>query len=72
MLWGWAVILGFALASPFLGGMQNFMGLIIIGIGLYEAWKLTRPLPVQVLGPFAIEPSAPAQLPLGPTADAAD
>ena len=72
MLWGWTVILGFALASPFLGGMQNFMGLIIIGIGLYEAWKLTRPLPVQVLGPFAIEPSPPAALPLPPTPDARD
>lgn len=72
MLWSWVVILGFALASPFLGGMQNFMGLIIIGIGLYEAWKFTRPLPVQVLGPFAIEPSPPAQLPLAPTPDAAD
>ena len=72
MLWAWTLILGYALASPFLGGTQNFMGLVIIGIGLYEAWKFTRPLPVQVLGPFAIEPSAPAPLPLAPTPDAAD
>jgi hypothetical protein len=72
MLWAWTLILGYALASPFLGGTQNFLGLVIIGIGLYEAWKFTRPLPVQVLGPFAIEASPPAQLPLAPTPDAAD
>jgi len=72
MLWAWTLILGIALASPFLGGVRNFMGLIIIGIGLYEAWKLTRGVPVQVLGPFAIETSPPARLPLAPTADATD
>jgi hypothetical protein len=72
MLWGWTLILGIALASPFLGGVQNFMGLIIIGIGLYEAWKLTRAVPVQLLGPFAIETSPPARLPLAPTPDATD
>ena len=72
VLWAWTLLLGYALASPFLGGSQNFMGLVIIGIGLYEAWKFTRPLPVQVLGPFAIEPSPPAQLPLAPNPDAAD
>jgi hypothetical protein len=72
MLWGWTLVLGIALASPFLGGVQNFMGLIIIGIGLYEAWKFTRPVPVQVLGPFAIEVSPPAHLPLVSTSDATD
>ncbi len=60
----WLMLLAIAFASPFLAGMKNFMGLIIIGIGLYEAWKFTRALPVQVLGPFAIEaagvPRAPA------------
>jgi hypothetical protein len=72
MLWGWTMILGFALASPFLGGMQHFMGIIIIGIGLYEAWKFTRPLPVQVVGPFAMEPSPPPVLPRAPTPHATD
>jgi hypothetical protein len=72
MLWAWTLILGIALASPFLGGVRNFMGLIIIAIGLYEAWKLTRAVPVQVLGPFAIETSPPARLPLAPTPDATD
>jgi hypothetical protein len=72
VLSGWALILGIALASPFLGGARNFMGLIIIGIGLYEAWKLTSAVPVQVLGPFAINTSPPARLPLASTPDATD
>ncbi|HEY3665890.1 MAG TPA: hypothetical protein VGL19_07825 [Polyangiaceae bacterium] len=72
LLWGWMLIFGIALASPFLGGAQNFMGLVIIAIGLYEAWKLTRAVPVQVLGPFAIQPKAPTPLPGAPTPDVTD
>jgi hypothetical protein len=36
---------GFAaavLARPLLAGAENVVGLIIIGIGLYEAWKINR------------------------------
>jgi len=62
VLWAWLFLLGLAYASPFLGGTQNIMGLIIIGIGLYEAWKFTRPVPFQVLGPFPIEPSRTPEL----------
>jgi len=63
MLWGWLVLLAFAYASPFLGGVQNIMGLFIIAIGLYEAWKLTRAVPLQVLGPFPIETELSRELP---------
>lgn len=61
VLLGWGALLALAYASPFLGGVSNIMGLFIIGIGLYEAWKLTRAVPLQVLGPFAIESSAPTE-----------
>ncbi len=61
-LWAWVLLLSIAFASPFLAGAKNFMGLIIICIGLYEAWKLTRPLPIQVLGPFSVGGAAPAPL----------
>ncbi|HEY3255022.1 MAG TPA: hypothetical protein VGJ91_13775 [Polyangiaceae bacterium] len=63
-LWGWTLLLGIALASPFLQGTDNIIGLFIIGIGLYEAWKFTRPVAVQVLGPFsaAAQPTAPPAL----------
>jgi hypothetical protein len=44
-----------AVAQPFSGGMSNIMGLVIIGIALYEAWKLNRPLPIT--GPFRVAAS---------------
>jgi hypothetical protein len=37
-----AVIMAIAIAAPFLMGFQNILGLIIIGIGVYEAWKINR------------------------------
>jgi len=59
-IWACALLIGIALASPFLQGTENIMGLFIIGIGLYEAWKYTRPATVQVLGPYsAVTPPAP-------------
>jgi hypothetical protein len=42
----------FSLALPFLAGLENLMGLVIIGIGLYEAWKVNRGAPWSVSGPF--------------------
>ncbi len=52
------LVWGLALAAPFLAGASNIMGLIIIAIGLYEAWKYNRR--VVVSGPFHF---APAPLP---------
>ena len=63
-IWACAVLIGIALASPFLQGSENIIGLFIIGIGLYEAWKLTSPVSLQVLGPFSLaaQPNAPLAL----------
>jgi hypothetical protein len=41
-------------AAPFLAGFQNIMGLVIIGIGLYEAWKFNRRREWTITGPHAI------------------
>jgi hypothetical protein len=41
-------------ALPFLAGAQNIMGIVIIGIGLYEAWKINKRRIVSVTGPHAI------------------
>jgi hypothetical protein len=49
-----AVLLGIALASPFLAGFENILGIIIIGVGLYEAWKLNRHQPVVITGPHVL------------------
>jgi hypothetical protein len=47
-------LLALACIAPFLGGLQNIMGLVIIGIGLYEAWKLNRRTDVTITGPHAL------------------
>jgi hypothetical protein len=41
--------------APFLAGFENIMGLIIIGIGLYEAWKLNRRTPFEMTGPHQVQ-----------------
>ena len=50
------LIFGLAFAAPFMSGASNIMGIIIIGIGLYEAWKLNRRIPLS--GPFRFGPAA--------------
>lgn len=46
-------------ASPFLAGFENFMGWIIIGIGLYEAWKLNKRQAIEISGPFDLVATPP-------------
>jgi hypothetical protein len=48
------VLLLIACVAPFLAGLQNIIGLVIIGIGLYEAWKLNRRVPLSITGPHAV------------------
>ncbi|HEX9735026.1 MAG TPA: hypothetical protein VGG06_23890 [Thermoanaerobaculia bacterium] len=43
-----------ALVVPFLSGFDNILGLIIIGIGLYEAWKLNKRQAFAAEGPFQV------------------
>ena len=53
----WLILfLLFALAAPFLFGVGNLMGLVIIAIGVYQAWKLTRAVPLSLTGPFTLAP----------------
>ena len=51
-----AILLGIGLiyALPFLAGFQNILGLVIIAIGLYEAWKLNQRAELRVAGPFKV------------------
>jgi hypothetical protein len=42
----------------------NFMGWIIIGIALYEAWKINKREVVQVTGPYAVTATAPQEMAL--------
>lgn len=54
-----AVVLGIALAAPFLGGLENLIGLLIIGFALWEAWKLNRHVPLEISGPFRVAAPVP-------------
>ena len=55
----WVLIFVLACAAPFLAGASNFMGWIIIGIALYEAWKINRRATVQINGPYAVNATVP-------------
>jgi hypothetical protein len=53
----YGLLLLLAAAVPFMGGV-GILGLIIIAIGLYEAWKLNRRPRLPVSGPHALAPQA--------------
>lgn len=48
------LVLAIACAAPFLGGVENIIGIVIIGIGLYEAWKLNRRATLAITGPHTL------------------
>ena len=45
-------VLVLAMVLPFLAGIQNLIGLAIIAIGLYEAWKINKRVTPVIAGPF--------------------
>jgi hypothetical protein len=53
----------FSLAVPFLSGLSNIIGLLIIAFGLWQAWSMNKRVPIEVSGPFNTG-SAPPQAPL--------
>jgi hypothetical protein len=58
-------LFGIALVLPFMGGV-GLLGWIMIGIALYEAWRLNRRVPIT--GPFQLGGalSVPAPVTPGP------
>jgi hypothetical protein len=55
---GIVFLFGLALALPILNITHDFLGVIIIGIGLWEAWKFTRAAKIEFKGPFTVAPPA--------------
>lgn len=47
-----------AAAAPFLAGASNIIGLLIIGFGLWEAWKTNRRINLVINGPYSVVPAA--------------
>lgn len=50
-------------AIPFLAGVKNLLGLLIIGFGLWEAWKLNRRTDLSISGPFQVGAAPVVALP---------
>jgi hypothetical protein len=44
----------YALQVPYLRGIQNIIGLLIIGFALWEAWKLNAYRPLPITGPYQL------------------
>jgi len=43
-----------AAAIPILAGFSNIIGLLIIGIAVFEAWKLNRRVVLKITGPYRV------------------
>jgi hypothetical protein len=54
------MLAAFVCAIPFLAGIENILGILILGFGLYEAWKRNRRVEVVITGPHAIATPEPA------------
>lgn len=52
LFFGLLFFAGLVLALPFLAGLENLMGIAIIGFALYEAWKVNRRIAFEVSGPY--------------------
>jgi hypothetical protein len=57
------LLVAFICAAPFLAGFENIIGIVIIGIGLFEAWKLNRRRELTITGPHAIAPPPAVTVP---------
>lgn len=49
-------LLPYVLVAPFMAAREAPIGLLIVGFGLWEAWRRTKPLPLVVTGPFRVRP----------------
>ena len=48
------LLIGFLYALPFIAGIENIIGILIIGFALYEAWKLNLRAELSVTGPHRV------------------
>ncbi|HEX6643433.1 MAG TPA: hypothetical protein VF037_02085 [Gemmatimonadales bacterium] len=51
---GIGMLLVLAMAAPFLAGLENIVGLLIIGFALWQAWQMNRRVPLVITGPYAV------------------
>lgn len=53
------IVVALAYAAPFLGGVENIIGIAIIAFGLWEAWRINRRQEHSVSGPFRVGEATP-------------
>lgn len=58
VLLGVGALVLLAAIVPLAAGLSNLIGLLIIGIAVFEAWKLNRRMRLQVNGPYRVGGSA--------------
>jgi hypothetical protein len=51
---GVLALLALAAVLPFLAGVRNIIGILIIGFALFEAFKINKRIPVTITGPFRV------------------
>lgn len=51
---GYVTLLLVSIAAPFLAGIENVIGLLIIGFALWQAWHMNRRVPLVFTGPYAV------------------
>jgi len=51
---GFFALLLFAAIIPILAGFSNIIGLIIIAVALFEAWKLNKRIALEISGPYRV------------------
>lgn len=51
---GVVFLLGLLYATPFLAGLENAIGILIIAFALYEAWKLNKKAELKSTGPYQV------------------
>jgi hypothetical protein len=55
-LFGGVAMFAISLWLPFAQGWSNILGILIIGIGLWEAWRINRGAKVAITGPYTLKP----------------
>lgn len=58
---GVTVILAVFWLAPFLAGLRNIMGLLIIGFAVYEAWKINKKGATTIRGPYTVQSQPTSQ-----------
>lgn len=65
----WIVAAILAVPAPFLAGLENVIGIAIIGFALWQAWQMNRRRRIVISGPHQLAPAPEMLLATGPEGD---